>query len=47
VQKFIDILTEVIQQMEWGHAFDLNEKLQNLAQNMDFQIRNRLLHEGR
>ncbi len=47
VQEFIDKLTELVQQIEWGDLCNLSAKITSLENGMDFPLRTRGLRDGR
>ncbi|MBD0345469.1 MAG: hypothetical protein ICV63_11740 [Coleofasciculus sp. Co-bin14] len=47
VQEFIDQLTVLIEQIEWGELNNLPAKVTSLGSGMDFQLRTRGLRDGR
>ncbi len=47
VQGFIDKLTQLIEEIEWGQTTDLATKVTNLGSAMDFQLRTKGLKDGR
>jgi hypothetical protein len=46
VQRFIDLLGSLIQELEWGQVSELNRKTRNLEADMSFQIRSGVLKNG-
>ncbi len=47
VQKVIDVLSSIIQEVEWGSCTRLNERLRSVESSMSFDINNRMLKDGR